>query len=161
MKENTIADIANDEQVERVNEYVQEYSENKVFLGGTCGNSKWREHLISLLEIDYFNPIVSVWKWNSAAQAQERYMRETCRFVLYVLTPETDGIYSIAEVVDDSNKRPARTIFCYVDGYNYTEFGESKLKSLQAVSKMVQRNGVLVFTDLQSVAFYLNLALEK
>ena len=27
----------------------------KVFLGGTCNGSKWRDEIIKLLEIDYFN----------------------------------------------------------------------------------------------------------
>ena len=30
----------------------------KVFLGGTCAESKWREKLIPLLQCDYFNPVV-------------------------------------------------------------------------------------------------------
>ena len=36
----------------------------KIFLGGTCNESTWREKLIPLLEdrdIDYFNPVVSNW----------------------------------------------------------------------------------------------------
>lgn len=31
----------------------------KVFLGGTCNGSIWREKLIPLLKIDYFNPVVA------------------------------------------------------------------------------------------------------
>lgn len=30
----------------------------KVFLGGTCNNSTWREELKPLLKIDYFDPVV-------------------------------------------------------------------------------------------------------
>ena len=33
----------------------------KVFLGGTCNESLWRDKLIKKLEIDYFNPIVKDW----------------------------------------------------------------------------------------------------
>ena len=33
----------------------------KVFLGGTCAESKWREKLIPLLKCDYFNPVVDDW----------------------------------------------------------------------------------------------------
>lgn len=32
-----------------------------VFLGGTCNNSTWRDKLIPLLTVDYFNPIVNEW----------------------------------------------------------------------------------------------------
>jgi hypothetical protein len=34
----------------------------KVFLGGTCNESTWREKLIPMLKIDYFNPVVKDWK---------------------------------------------------------------------------------------------------
>jgi len=30
----------------------------KIFLGGTCNNSTWREQLIPMLQINYFNPVV-------------------------------------------------------------------------------------------------------
>jgi len=33
----------------------------RVFLGGTCNNSKWRDVLIPRLKIDYFNPVVDDW----------------------------------------------------------------------------------------------------
>ena len=34
---------------------------NKVFLGGTCAETTWREELIDLIQIDYFNPVVDDW----------------------------------------------------------------------------------------------------
>ena len=33
----------------------------KIFLGGTCNENKWREELIPMLKVDYFNPIVEDW----------------------------------------------------------------------------------------------------
>ncbi len=33
----------------------------KVFLGGTCNESTWRDRLIKLLKINYFNPVVKDW----------------------------------------------------------------------------------------------------
>ena len=41
----------------------------KVFLGGTCNNSTWRDTLIPLLKIDYFNPVVD--DWTPECQEQE------------------------------------------------------------------------------------------
>ena len=32
--------------------------QRKVFLGGTCNESTWRDELIKKLKIDYFNPVV-------------------------------------------------------------------------------------------------------
>ena len=70
----------------------------KVFLGGTCNGSRWRDRLIPLLDIDYFNPVVE--EWNDKAQQEEMLQRENCDYCLYVLTPKMEGVYSVAEVVD-------------------------------------------------------------
>jgi hypothetical protein len=139
----------------------------KVFLGGTCNGSKWREELIPLLQIDYFNPVVP--DWTSAAYEEELKQREECDFCLYVITPEMKGVYSIAEVVDDSNKYPEKTIFCLLeDSINEDQLKTGKLntkygcfsyapgKSLNAVATLVKENGAEVFSTLQEVADYLN-----
>ena len=89
------------------------------FLGGTCNNSTWREKLIPMLTIDYFNPVVD--DWTPDCMAEEIKQRETCEYVLYVITPEMTGVYSIAEVADDSNKRPDKTIFCFLSEPNITD----------------------------------------
>jgi hypothetical protein len=63
------------------------------------------------------------------------------------------GFYAIAEVVDDSNKRPTQTIFCYLaEG-----FEKHQIKSLQATAKMVKENGAKVCESLEEVAEYLNI----
>ena len=109
----------------------------KVFLGGTCNNSKWRETLIPQLKVNYFNPVVP--EWNDQAYQKELSERENCDYCLYVLTAKMKGVYSIAEVIDDSNKRPEKTIFCYSE--HDGEFDPTILKSLKAVGKMVEKNG--------------------
>ena len=68
----------------------------KVFLGGTCNQSRWRDELIPQLKIDYFNPIVPT--WTEEAYEQELVERATCDYCLYVITPRAKGFYSIAEV---------------------------------------------------------------
>jgi hypothetical protein len=156
----------------------------KVFLGGTCNESIWRELLIPMLDIDYFNPVVD--DWNEECQLREIQERENADFCLYVITPLMLGMYSIAEVVDDSNKRPEKTILCVLDvDYNekdkeialmhsdewdnlvglegllemnchgYT-WGESPRHSLKAVEKLVESNGAKVFNRLWDVALFLN-----
>mgnify|MGYP000970320331 CR=1 FL=1 len=127
----------------------------RVFLGGTCNNSTWRDQLISQLKIDYFNPVVD--DWNEAAYQKELYERKYCDYVLYVITPKMAGVYSIAEVVDDSNKRPDKTLFCILKEDEIDFFDKGQLKSLIAVAKMVKENGAHVFGSLESVAEYLNL----
>lgn len=126
----------------------------KVFLGGTVNNSKWRDYVIPRLKIDYFNPVVD--DWNDQAYEREMKERDTCDYCLYVITPRMEGFYSIAEVVDDSNKRPGKTIFCMLDTEETTTFRPFQIKSLTAVGKMVELNGGKWFTSLDQVVEFLN-----
>lgn len=127
----------------------------KVFLGGTCNESPWREMLISRLKIDYFNPVVE--NWTSECMKEELKQRKECDFVLYVITPLMTGVYSIAEVIDDSNKQSGKTIFCFLHVDSGEYFSARQKKSLRAVGEMVMRNGGRFFGDINEVAFYLNL----
>jgi len=128
----------------------------RVFLGGTCNESIWRDLLIPMLKIDYFNPVVD--DWTPECQAEEIRQREQCDFCLYTITPRMTGVYSIAEVVDDSNKRPEKTIFCILetDPTGGEQFTKEQIKSIEAVGKMVERNGGKLFRSLKDVADYLN-----
>lgn len=122
----------------------------KVFLGGTCNGSTWRDELIPLLSIDYFNPVVE--EWTDRARFEEIEQRKNCDFCLYVITPEMKGFYSIAEVVDDSNKRPEKVILCILKEANGLEFDDKQYRSLMAVADMVAANGAKVYNDLSTVA---------
>src|SRR5437868_12047784 len=85
----------------------------KVFLGGTCNDSKWRDELIPLLKIDYYQPCREG-GWTQEMADEELRQRKICDFCLYVITPKMTGVYSVAEVVDDSNKEPGKTMFCFL-----------------------------------------------
>lgn len=110
----------------------------KVFLGGTCNGSQWRDYLIEHLKVDYFNPVVS--DWTEQHQKEELYQRNTCDICLYVITPKMTGMYAIAEVVDDANKRPDKTVFAILRHDCTTVFKESQGKSLEAVLELCKRN---------------------
>lgn len=130
----------------------------KVFLGSTCSGWKWRDELSPLLECDYYNPIVK--NWSEKDRLREVHERETSDFVLYGITNGIKGIYSIAEVVDDSNKRPEKTIFVNLyDIYDKNNSSRQMMHSLKAVEKLLKSNGVTVFSGkdaLAKVAKYLN-----
>ena len=131
----------------------------KVFLGGTCNESTWRDRLIEMLEIDYFNPVVD--DWTEECYQEELRQREICDYCLYAITPRMTGVYSIAEVVDDSNKRPEKTIFCLLtadvdDTGKVIMFDPGQLRSLDRVGRMVEKNGGKYFRELRDVAEFLN-----
>lgn len=126
----------------------------KVFLGGTCNESTWRDEIITMLKVDYFNPVVD--DWTPDCMAEEIRQREECDVCLYVITPKMTGVYSIAEVIDDSNKRPKRTIFVGLHDDGDKKFTEGQWKSLETVAEMVRRNGGAVLDSLKSAALHLN-----
>lgn len=125
-----------------------------VFLGGTCNDSTWRERLIKNLEVPYFNPVTD--DWNKEAQKRENEERETAKFVLFVITPLMKGVFSIAEAIDCSNKRPETTLFCVLEKDDDKEFDKQELKSLNQVKEMAKKNGAKVFDNLSEIAKFLN-----
>jgi len=126
----------------------------KVFLGGICNGSTWRNRIITMLKIDYFNPVVE--NWTEECMLEELNQRENSDFCLYTITPKMTGTYSIAEVTDDSNKRPNKTIFVIMRTDGEKTFTDAQWKSLKAVEKLVRKNGVSTFDNLKSAANYMN-----
>jgi len=130
----------------------------RVFLGGTCGTSTWRDELIPKLgeHIDYFNPQLPPGAWNEEAQKVEDYHRENDDVRIYVITPEGEGFYSFVEVTDDSNKRPKQTILCVLTEANGKKFEGHILKSVLKTMKVIASNGVIVVNSLDELANAIN-----
>lgn len=116
----------------------------KVFLGGTCQGIDWRKDLEKVLvksSIEYYDPLIRDRKRTDADRKKEIEERQKCDYTLYVITTDIRGLYSIAEVVDDSNKKPDSTLFYFekeADGFTYPLEGMEK--SLKEVGQMVERN---------------------
>lgn len=130
----------------------------KVFLGGTWNYSTWRERLIKYLDkdIDYYNPIVS--DWNEEAIKKENKFKKESDYNLYCITPKQNGFYSIAELIDDSNKNPKKTILLILKQDGDKIFTEAQWKSLKQIEIMVRENGSIVIepNNLEALATYLN-----
>ena len=82
--------------------------------------------------------------------------RETSDYILYGVTNGIKGVYSIAEVVDDSNKRPEKTLFLNLYKEDGRDFTKQMKHSLVAVENLLKANGVRVFGSLEEVADFLN-----
>ena len=129
------------------------YKKHKVFLGGTCENTTWREDLIKLLKIDYFNPVVK--NWNETYQIEEERQKDIeCDLQLYVITPEMKGFYTFSEVVEAAINIGERCIFCVLDSEN--RFDNKKKKSLDAIIKLIKKYNAKYYNNLNDVAEYLN-----
>lgn len=110
---------------------------NKVFLGGTCADTTWRDELIPILEskrIDYFNPVVKDWT-EDCIKIEENEKDNKCNIHLYLITSEMKGVYSIAEVMA-SSLTGVKTIFI-VQGDG---FSEGELKSLTATANLARKH---------------------
>ncbi|MDM8544740.1 nucleoside 2-deoxyribosyltransferase domain-containing protein [Desulfococcaceae bacterium HSG7] len=126
----------------------------KVFLGGTCNGSRWRDEFVKFLKVGWFNPVVD--QWTEADYLRELEERKNCSVCLYALTPKMKGVYSVAELVDDSNKKPDKTVFLIIEKDNGKNFDDIMKKSLNALCKMVKANGVMVFSDMKECAEFIN-----
>ena len=131
---------------------------NKVFLGGTCNESTWRQELIPNLKCDYFDPVVE--DWTPECQAVEIEEKEVhCNIHLYVITSAMIGVFSIAESVESAMTQGKICIFHVMpDG-----FDKSQIKSLKAVCNMISKHGGIAYLDddIRRTARLLNSIAEK
>ena len=122
----------------------------KVFLGGTCNESTWRNGLIPLLEekgIEYYNPVVE--DWTPECQQEEYRQKEICDVHLYLITKKMKGVFSIAEAVASCQDAGKLTLFVFAnfDG----EFDEGERRSLDAVGHLIARLGGGYMCDLTDI----------
>ena len=126
---------------------------NRVFLGGTCNGSTWRDSLIKMVQMDMFNPVVE--EWTPECQEIEKIEKEEkCNIHLYVITNEMTGVFSIAEAVDSVHNDKVRTILHVIpDG-----FDDHQKKSLSAVVDLINLRGGIAYmdSDLERTAKTLN-----
>ena len=114
----------------------------RIFLGGTCAHTTWRNEFIKEIEpagIEYFNPVVK--NWTPECQAiEEDEKNNKCDTHLYVITKEMMGTYSIAEIINS-----AWQAVVYGTTVNYVVFAvldegtwqKHERKSFDAIMKMV------------------------
>jgi len=115
---------------------------NKVFLGGTCAETTWREELMKIIQVDYFNPVVEDWT-EDCISIEDNEKLNKCNIHLYIITKEMQGVYSIAEVIDSAKTNNKTTILHVIP----EGFDEGQLRSLRAVAKMVRENGGIAYID--------------
>jgi hypothetical protein len=126
----------------------------KVFLGPVYNGSMWRFDFIKLLKIDYFDPTN---QWVMKKTEEIKAGKEECNFYMYVITPKMfSSLQNIAQVVDDSNKFPWRTILIIQDEDGGFTFTKEMLIALEQIVEIVRENGAHVFESLEDAATFLN-----
>lgn len=115
----------------------------KIFLGGTCGKSNWREYLIPYLEmcgIKYFNPVVENWT-PECKEIEDIEKDYKCDIHLYVITDDMEGFYSIAEVVDSCHRcmNELENVDDVYFFYMGDKWSKHQLKSLEATCELCNK----------------------
>ena len=77
-------------------------------------------------------------------------------FELYVLMPGMDGFELVIEVVNASNKRPAKTGYLFAESEESKEFTSHQIKSLNAIGKMIDKNGGKWFESSEQAIQHIN-----
>ena len=115
----------------------------RIFLGGTCADTTWRDDFIKEIEgseIEYFNPVVK--DWTPECQAiEEDEKNNKCDTHLYVITKEMMGTYSIAEIINSAWQAVVygtKVNFVIFAVLNEGTWQKHEIKSFNAVMEMVK-----------------------
>jgi hypothetical protein len=133
-----------------------------VFLGGTAGNSPWRNDFMQLVADrdpsligKFFDPVVP--EWNDKVKRQEDEAKAKASFHLYHITnphtPESPAShYSINEAIERSHTHPDSTIVVFDSNAEYDD-GHTK-KQVNAAKQLIENNPrfSLLLPDLESAA---------
>lgn len=129
-----------------------------IFLGGTIAGPDYRELLIPLLKVPYFNPVVD--NWTEADAVRENIAKQAAAINVFVITPAAIGMYSVAEMTElaITSDKPLYVMFMEVEGYSWNEH---QVKSNAQIKKLLSKYNVLLFEDLPLLANALNWASVK
>lgn len=131
--------------------------QTKVFLGGTCNGTDWREKVKEKISVSFFDPVVSGRDWTDEDASREVDERAYfCTHMCYVITPRTKGLYAISELMEDSILRSERTIVCFLKEDGDATFSDEQWKSNEAIMDSVRKYHHRVFTDLDEVIGCIN-----
>jgi hypothetical protein len=107
-----------------------------------------------MLKCSYFNPVVADW----TPECVENEYREKLNadYQLYVITSEATGCFSIAELIDASNKVPSRTLCALLGNWNSHNIMAKRFISFSECMNVAVKNGAKRFYSLQEIADFLN-----
>jgi len=109
-----------------------------VFLGGTCNNSKWRDKLIEMLHIPYFDPRVNEGEWNNNCAKQEEAAKVKATIIVYAITPKQHGYFSLVEMaVSACLVKNKRIYIAFLNEDEEYEFTDRQLSSNQAIKELL------------------------
>ena len=113
-----------------------------VFLGGTCGESTWREKASDDLPgLTLFNPQLHVDTWNADAYGRERLFLNKEKVILFVMTPETYNRFSYVEAIDSAHRRKGNVYYTFIEEDHGKKFTDDELAIIKQIGYMVEYAG--------------------
>lgn len=115
----------------------------KVFLGGTIGKMQWRsifERFFKKYNIQYFNPVIKDRQWTEEDRLNEEHEKSICNIHLYVITPQMQGLYSIAELVQSSNTDNVHTVVVFLKSTIDKRFNDKVFNSFKNIKSLIENN---------------------
>lgn len=142
-----------------------------IFLGGTTARNEtdwdWRKHLIRKLEsindkrfesLSYFDPFLRPWEtdedWDEAFQSVETEVKESAPILIFVLTSDIHGFFSIEEITEYVIRRHADSICVAIIDHKHSFTDETK-RSLDACMKRWSHLGCTCTNSLDGVISWL------
>jgi hypothetical protein len=147
----------------------------KIFLGGTI-DSVWRKEFISFLEdehIDYYNPVITGRSWNLDDALEEERQKTICDQILFVITPNMKGFYSIWEMAAIAHLVPSKLVICFTkedreltivddwDVYLRNTWNDQQIRSIVEISNRCQELNIPFYKDIFSLHQHYRLLKEK
>ena len=119
-----------------------------VGLFGTCNNSTWRDRVIPLLKVEYYNPVVTGRPWTPDDARIEEQVKKLADILLYVITPLQTGFYSIAEMTYSAIKaKDKKVIIVFLNEDDGLSFTVSQSRSNAEIVTLLKDESNVSFTN--------------
>lgn len=120
----------------------------KIYLKGISNKSIWKNELFDIIKDN-----------DNIKYIENLEEKITCDYFLHIITPRVFDVSHIVEIINDSNKKPSKTILCILDKdtnpmldksfnvkslpshINSIKFTQEQLKHLDYIGNTVKNNG--------------------
>ena len=86
---------------------IEDTKKDLIFLGGTVNGDDWRKDFVNYWrklnkdsETEFYDPVVKDREWTSEDQDKEDEIKDSARLNIFIITPDMQGCYSIAEAIE-------------------------------------------------------------
>lgn len=126
------------------------------FLGGTVGDSTWRDTLKGMLTVNAFDPVVDDWTVDDAKAENEA--KASSSLLVYCITPKQKGFYVIAEATAAcAGTRHKDVVFILLREDDGQTFDEHQAASVEQIKELLlSYSGVHYADNLEEAARIIN-----